>query len=68
MLPHGLAVVVDLNLCPCPRRTHSIKKWGEDLFTAVPPPVFLVQLLVREVSGVSHVGPPPGRHMPMLPD
>ena len=33
-----------------PLSTHSVKKWGEDLFTAVPPPVFMVQLLVRDVS------------------
>ena len=36
----------------CMRRTHLTHKWGEDLYAAVPPPLFAVQLLVREVRGI----------------
>lgn len=38
-------------LCPA-FRTHLTHKWGEDLYAAVPPPLFAVQLLVREVGGM----------------
>ncbi len=40
------AEVVDANTLY--RSTHATGKWGEDLFTADPPPLFSVQLLVRE--------------------
>lgn len=30
------------------RRSHAVHKWGEDLFTAVPPPLFTIQLLVKD--------------------
>jgi hypothetical protein len=30
------------------RRTHAITKWGGDNFSALPPPLFLVQLVVRD--------------------